>query len=117
MKTRYYTFLLVALLSCTDNDVVHPTKEFSIEIIDKVPYCPLTIIEFRPEDLKDLERITGQMGELKCQTGNLPENLNQIGQRLTVKIRKTRPEESPVCITLGPSYPYALVTIIDVIDN
>ncbi len=118
MKTRYYAaILMITLLSCTDNNVVETTKEFSIEIIDKVPYCPLTIIEFLPEDLKDLERIIGQIEELKCQTGNLPENFNQIGQRLTITIRKTRSEEYPVCITFGPSFPYPLVTVIDVIDK
>jgi hypothetical protein len=117
MKTRYYAFLIIAMLSCVDNNVVQPTKEFRVEIIGKVPFCTLTIIEFQPEDLKDLERITGQIGELRCQTSNLPENLNQTGQRLYVTIRNSIPEEYPVCNTLGPGFTYPLVTIINVMDN
>lgn len=117
MKNRCFAaILIVTLLSCTENNVVEPVKEFTIEIIDKAAYCPLIIIEFQPEDLKDLERITGQNGELRCQTSNLPNNFNQTGQRLTITIRKTRPEEYPMCITLGPSFSYPLVTILDVIE-
>ena len=117
MKIIYYALLAITIAACVDDHLVQPTKEFSIEVIDKVPFCPLTIIEFQSKDLKDLEKITGQIGELRCQTHNLPENFNQKGQKLIVTIRLTKPEETFACITLGPSFPYPLVTILDVVEK
>lgn len=105
---------MLTLLSCAEENEIKATREFEIEIVDRVPFCPLTIIQFQPDDAKELQEITGQAGELKCQTHNLPDGFDQPGQKLIVTIRKTTPEEYFACITLGPSYPYSLVTIIDV---
>ena len=117
MKIIYYTLLAITMAACVDDQLDQPAKEFTIEVIGKVPFCPLTIIEFQSKDLKELEKITGQVGELRCQTHNLPEYFNHIGQKLTVTIRLTTPEEMFACITLGPSFPAPLVTILDVVEK
>ena len=116
MKLQLSILIILTLLSCAEHNEIKTKREFEIEIIDKVPYCPLTIIEFKTDDLKELERITEHAGELRCHTYNLPDGYDQPGQKLIVTIRKTTTDEYFFCISLGPSFPYSWVTIVDVIN-
>ena len=65
--------------------------------------CGLPTLSFVEDSLK-VRKFTGEQWEIFVVKG-LPPAFNEQNKKLRVQIAKLKPEESFVCLTLGPNYP------------
>ena len=107
---KYYLILLILIVnfSCEKESELTVNNTFEVTVVGKGIDCPLTLIDFRQEDLIKIGRITGSDWS-RYHAFNLDENFNQVGQVITVTVRKTNDSELFPCTTLGPGYPWVTI--------
>lgn len=103
------TFLIIILcLLCLSCEKVQQKDEqndikYIARIVGYDHNCYTCILEF-PNDSTEIRKIFGESPNNRYDAINLNKNDYQIGQLVTIKIRKPELNESKACITLYPSY-------------
>lgn len=106
------TFILPALLllsGCEKDPASRALNEFEVVIAGRGMDCRLPLIDFKEEDLARLGKITGSADGNRYYAYDLNESFDDIGQTITINVRKTKSSEFSPCTAFGPAYPWVTV--------
>jgi hypothetical protein len=100
------------LSSCKNETEPEINNTFEVSSTGEGIDCGLILIDFKMEDKDRIEKITGEVNDLRYFAFNLDKKFDQVGQTLIVTVRRTREDELLACTTQGPSYPWVTVLAV-----
>lgn len=110
-----YLFALIlvfSIISCTKKNDIDGTYTFTAKIAAFDYNCNHCVLEF-PDDSLKMKILVGEISDNNLYNAiNLDIDNFEIGQNLEVTLRKAKPEEMRVCITLFPTYTFQNIFII-----
>jgi hypothetical protein len=107
--------LCIFCTSCEKNQQIGIQKNsnYIARIVSYDPNCSTCILQF-PNDSVEIKKIAGESPNNLYEAINLNKNEFQVGQLITVKLRKPEKNELKACPTLFTSFPFKGIFVTEV---